>query len=350
MSSVSVKSESRPGRSSGHRQPEAGLQTLRRGRGRPRHRHRYRRHRIPGPGRPVGLRQEHAAAHGRRPGGYQRGRDPHRRQGRQRRRSRRTGTSRWCSRTTRSIRTSTSIATCRSRSRCSTGRRTRSRSRWRAPPRFWASSSSSTAFPGSSRAANGSAWRWAGRSCAIPKVFLFDEPLSNLDAKLRSDMRIEIKKLHQEVRTTIIYVTHDQVEAMTLADRIVVMNSGRIEQIGTPDEVYNQPASLFVAGFIGAPQDEPDSLPAGRREVRPSRSTASEPSRFPLASGRRIASPAAATGARHQAGDLRAGRFAGRGDTDRRRSASSSRWVPTRSSSSWSETPRSSPACRRRPT
>ena len=87
-----------------------------------------------------------------------------------------------------------------------------------------------------------------------PKVFLFDEPLSNLDAKLRSDMRIEIKKLHQEVRTTIIYVTHDQVEAMTLADRIVVMNAGRIEQMGTPDEVYNRPASLFVAGFIGAPR------------------------------------------------------------------------------------------------
>jgi multiple sugar transport system ATP-binding protein len=87
-----------------------------------------------------------------------------------------------------------------------------------------------------------------------PKVFLFDEPLSNLDAKLRADMRIEIKKLHQEVRTTVIYVTHDQVEAMTLADRIVVMRSGYVEQIGTPDEVYNYPANLFVAGFIGAPR------------------------------------------------------------------------------------------------
>jgi multiple sugar transport system ATP-binding protein len=87
-----------------------------------------------------------------------------------------------------------------------------------------------------------------------PKVFLFDEPLSNLDAKLRSDMRIEIKKLHQEVRTTVIYVTHDQVEAMTLADRIVVMRSGHVEQIGTPDDVYNRPATLFVAGFIGAPR------------------------------------------------------------------------------------------------
>jgi multiple sugar transport system ATP-binding protein len=87
-----------------------------------------------------------------------------------------------------------------------------------------------------------------------PKVFLFDEPLSNLDAKLRSDMRIEIKKLHQEVRTTIIYVTHDQVEAMTLADRIVVMRAGHVEQIGTPDDVYNRPATLFVGGFIGAPR------------------------------------------------------------------------------------------------
>jgi multiple sugar transport system ATP-binding protein len=87
-----------------------------------------------------------------------------------------------------------------------------------------------------------------------PKVFLFDEPLSNLDAKLRADMRTEIKKLHQEVRTTVIYVTHDQVEAMTLAERIVVMRSGHVEQIGTPDEVYNRPATLFVAGFIGAPR------------------------------------------------------------------------------------------------
>jgi multiple sugar transport system ATP-binding protein len=87
-----------------------------------------------------------------------------------------------------------------------------------------------------------------------PEVFLFDEPLSNLDAKLRADMRTEIKKLHQAVRTTVIYVTHDQVEAMTLAERIVVMRGGYIEQIGTPDEVYNHPASLFVAGFIGAPR------------------------------------------------------------------------------------------------
>ena len=86
-----------------------------------------------------------------------------------------------------------------------------------------------------------------------PKVFLFDEPLSNLDAKLRVQMRIEIKKVHQKVRTTTVYVTHDQVEAMTLADRVVVMNQGRIEQIGTPNDVYHNPATRFVAGFIGSP-------------------------------------------------------------------------------------------------
>src|SRR5580765_4611231 len=86
-----------------------------------------------------------------------------------------------------------------------------------------------------------------------PKVFLFDEPLSNLDAKLRVQMRIEIKKVHQKVRTTTVYVTHDQVEAMTLADRVVVMNHGRIEQIGTPTELYHNPATRFVASFIGSP-------------------------------------------------------------------------------------------------
>ena len=86
-----------------------------------------------------------------------------------------------------------------------------------------------------------------------PQVFLFDEPLSNLDAKLRVQMRTEIKKIHQRVKTTVVYVTHDQVEAMTLADRIVVMNDGIIEQVGTPQEMYDSPATLFVAGFIGSP-------------------------------------------------------------------------------------------------
>jgi multiple sugar transport system ATP-binding protein len=86
-----------------------------------------------------------------------------------------------------------------------------------------------------------------------PKVFLFDEPLSNLDAKLRVAMRAEIKALHQRLKTTTVYVTHDQVEAMTMADRIVVMHDGRIEQIGTPLELYDHPDNLFVAQFIGSP-------------------------------------------------------------------------------------------------
>ena len=87
-----------------------------------------------------------------------------------------------------------------------------------------------------------------------PKVFLMDEPLSNLDAKLRNQMRAEIIKLHKRVNTTFIYVTHDQTEAMTLGDRIVIMKDGFIQQIGTPQEVFNSPANLFVAGFIGTPQ------------------------------------------------------------------------------------------------
>ena len=86
-----------------------------------------------------------------------------------------------------------------------------------------------------------------------PRVFLFDEPLSNLDAKLRNHMRVEIARLHQSLKTTTIYVTHDQLEAMTLADRIVLMKGGAIEQVGTPEEIYQRPRTLFVAGFIGTP-------------------------------------------------------------------------------------------------
>ena len=87
-----------------------------------------------------------------------------------------------------------------------------------------------------------------------PKVFLFDEPLSNLDAALRVQMRVELSRLHEELKTTMIYVTHDQVEAMTLANRIVVINQGRIEQVGTPMDLYHRPANRFVAGFIGSPK------------------------------------------------------------------------------------------------
>ncbi|NRP72376.1 Maltose/maltodextrin import ATP-binding protein MalK [Ensifer psoraleae] len=87
-----------------------------------------------------------------------------------------------------------------------------------------------------------------------PEVFLFDEPLSNLDADLRMEMRFEIAKLHADVKTTMIYVTHDQTEAMTLADRIVILNQGRIEQVGRPRELYDRPANRFVAGFLGSPR------------------------------------------------------------------------------------------------
>jgi len=94
-----------------------------------------------------------------------------------------------------------------------------------------------------------------------PRVFLMDEPLSNLDAKLRLTMRVQLKHIQRQLQTTTIYVTHDQVEATTLADRIVVMNGGRIQQIGTPDEIYNSPNNVFVAGFIGTP---PMNLMEGR--------------------------------------------------------------------------------------
>jgi len=102
-----------------------------------------------------------------------------------------------------------------------------------------------------------------------PDVFLFDEPLSNLDAKLRSSMRLEIKKLHETVKKTIIYVTHDQVEAMTLADRIVILKDGKIQQIGTPMEVYKKPANKFVASFIGSPEMNFMEYPEFSLGIRP---------------------------------------------------------------------------------
>ncbi len=93
-----------------------------------------------------------------------------------------------------------------------------------------------------------------GRALARePKIYLFDEPLSNLDAKLRVEMRTELKKLHQRLKTTIVYVTHDQIEAMTLADRIAVMKDGLVQQFGSPQEIYDNPANMFVAGFMGSP-------------------------------------------------------------------------------------------------
>ena len=102
-----------------------------------------------------------------------------------------------------------------------------------------------------------------------PRVFLFDEPPSNLDAKLRVQMRTEIKALHQRLRTTAIYVTHDQVEAMTMAERIVVMNEGRVEQMGAPLDLYDRPANLFVAGFIGSPAMNFIEATGGARDAAP---------------------------------------------------------------------------------
>src|SRR4029077_13149321 len=101
-----------------------------------------------------------------------------------------------------------------------------------------------------------------------PKVFLFDEPLSNLDAKLRVETRIEIKRLHQRLATTIVYVTHDQIEAMTLASRIAIMKDGMVQQYATPAEIYERPANTYVGGFIGAPPMNFISGRLGGREGR----------------------------------------------------------------------------------
>lgn len=125
-----------------------------------------------------------------------------------------------------------------------------------------------------------------------PKVFLFDEPLSNLDAKLRTQMRAEIKRLHKRLGATSVYVTHDQVEAMTLADRIVVMNDGIIEQIGSPMDLFMNPANTFVAGFIGSPpmnqlqgvvQTDSDGL-----HVKVSDATFKLPDRYPVKDGQKV--------------------------------------------------------------
>ena len=122
-----------------------------------------------------------------------------------------------------------------------------------APPRSSISATCSTAIP--KQLSGGQRQRVAmGRAIVRdPAVFLFDEPLSNLDAKLRVAMRVEIKELHQRLGTTIVYVTHDQIEAMTMADKIVVMRDGRVEQVGAPLELYDHPQNTFVAGFIGSP-------------------------------------------------------------------------------------------------
>ncbi len=125
-----------------------------------------------------------------------------------------------------------------------------------------------------------------------PQVFLFDEPLSNLDAKLRVAMRTEIKELHQRLKTTSIYVTHDQIEAMTMGDQIVVMKDGRIEQTGSPLDLYDHPVNLFVAGFIGSPSM--NMLPATQRGNGPD-------AQVELADGTRLPAPRGSTGSDGQA-------------------------------------------------
>ena len=127
--------------------------------------------------------------------------------------------------------------------------------------RWSSSATTSTRKPAAPcRAGSASAPRSPGRWCASRSLFLMDEPLSNLDAKLRSSMRVQLKHVQRQLKITTIYVTHDQIEAMTLADRIVVMSKGLIQQVGTPDEIYGDPANTFVAGFIGSP---PMNLVAG---------------------------------------------------------------------------------------
>ena len=165
-----------------------------------------------------------------------------------------------------------------------------------APPTFSASSQLLERFP---RQLSGGQRQRVAMGRAIvrdPQVFLFDEPLSNLDAKLRVQMRTEIKELHQRLKTTTIYVTHDQIEAMTMADKIVVMHDGLVEQIGAPLELYDRPANIFVAGFIGSPAmnflkgSDPRQRQRGlRRTGRASIAAAAAPARPTMASPRSMA-------------------------------------------------------------
>ena len=161
-----------------------------------------------------------------------------------------------------------------------------------------------------------------------PAVFLFDEPLSNLDAKLRVQMRLEIKRLQRELAVTSIYVTHDQVEAMTLADRLIVMNAGVADQIGTPMDVYDRPASVFVAGFIGSPAMNflagKVSGRFGGRSILPGPAPRASPCRSarPTSAASRHAGRARHPARASASGRRRTARVRGR--------ARPSRWAPTR--------------------
>ena len=131
--------------------------------------------------------------------------------------------------------------------------RARSARRSSSPRTPWSCRTTCSASPRTCPAGSASAWRWAARSCARRSAFLFDEPLSNLDAKLRGQMRTEIARMQRRLGTTTVYVTHDQTEAMTLGDRVAVLRKGELQQVASPRGLYEQPVNLFVAGFIGSP-------------------------------------------------------------------------------------------------
>ena len=194
-------------------------------------------------------------------------------------------------------------------------------------PRSSASRTCSTASPGSSPAASGSASRWAGRSCASRRRFLMDEPLSNLDAKLRVSMRAELERLHERLRTTTVYVTHDQVEAMTLGDRVAVMKDGVIQQIDRPSDLFTvrrtassrassaRPPMNFVRGRVGdgaisfadfslpLPNDRAADAarrPGGRSSGSARRSSRTTRSRAPTCRGSRSRSRSSRSSARRR--------------------------------------------------
>ena len=214
--------------------------------------------RVHGARRPVRLRQVDAAADDRRARGDHRRPRSRSATATSRTSRRATATSRWSSRTTRSTRTCRVAQEPRLRAaRAQDAEGGDRAARRRGRRRCSGSRSCSSGARARSRAASASASRWAARSCASRQAFLMDEPLSNLDAKLRVDMRGELARLHERLGVTTVYVTHDQVEAMTLGQRVAVMRDGKIQQVDTPQTLYRQPANLFVAAFIGSPVDEP---------------------------------------------------------------------------------------------
>ena len=225
--------------------------------------------RVHGARRPVRLRQDDGAADGRRARGHQRRRRPHRRAGRQRPLAEeprhRDGLPEL-----RALPAPERARQHRVPAEDREGPEGRDRPPRRRRRRASSTSSrTSSASRARSRAASASASRWAARSCASRRCSCMDEPLSNLDAKLRVQMRADIKKLQHDLGTTTIYVTHDQVEAMTMGDRVAVMRKGELQQVAPPQELYDRPANIFVAGFIGSPAM--NMLEARRRAQRPGR-------------------------------------------------------------------------------